>query len=272
MKGIVHLSDTHFGTEVPPVVDALQRAVQALQPDLVVVSGDITQRARKAEFAAARAFLDQLPVPAVLVMPGNHDIPLFNVFARVLTPYRNFEKTFGARSGVWHGKGVSVIALDTTHPLRHTRGKLNIGQLSRHAAALAPQGQDDILIAAVHQPLQTSWMQDRSEVLLNTPEAAEAFSRQRVDLVLSGHVHVPIITSTRQVFPALGRHFILAGAGTAISHRIRPGAPNSFNLLRFPGHDRIHVEAYHFEDEDGDFMQKSRTCFTRDEHGWQEEN
>jgi 3',5'-cyclic AMP phosphodiesterase CpdA len=271
VTSIAHLSDTHFGTEIPAVADALRKALESLRPELALVTGDITQRARPHQFAAARAFLQRLPVPATIVMPGNHDIPLFNLFVRALDPYRHFRQAFGARSSIWSDARVTVIALDTTLPQRHTRGRLDLRQLADHIAALQPRRPTDIVVAAIHQPLHTSWAQDRDEALLNSDEAALAFARAGVDMVLSGHVHVPIVATTQDLFPRLPRHFILAGAGTAISHRTRAGAPNSFNLLRFgepDGNERIAVDRYCFDEASARFVQERQTSFITGADGW----
>ena len=87
MSVLLQISDPHFGTEQAPVVDALLTLAHAQRPDLVVLSGDITQRARRAQFAAARRFVERLAPSALLAIPGNHDIPLFNPVARLLWPY-----------------------------------------------------------------------------------------------------------------------------------------------------------------------------------------
>jgi 3',5'-cyclic AMP phosphodiesterase CpdA len=233
MTQIVHLSDTHFGTEIPDVVTAIQQAVAELEPNVVLLTGDITQRARRRQFQAAKGFMDQLPGDTKLVIPGNHDIPLFNVFARLLTPYAAYQRTFGDCESVWYGDGVGIIGFNTTSRLRHTRGAVDTECLTRRIRdARAQLGTEALLIACVHQPLHTAWPEDHADVLLHAEATAQAFSALQVDVVLSGHVHVPLTSTTRVVFPALGRHFLLAGAGTAVSHRTRPGAPNSFNVIK----------------------------------------
>ena len=232
MTQIVHLSDTHFGTEIPEVVLALQQAVAELKPDIVLLTGDITQRARRGEFQAARDFLNQLPSQTKLVIPGNHDIPLFNVFARLLTPYAAYQRAFGHCESVWYGDGIGIIGFNTTCRLRHTRGTLNIEHLTRRIRDARTQlGTEALLIACVHQPLYTAWREDHANVLLQSEAIVDAFSALKVDIILSGHVHVPLMTTTRIAFPALDWDFLLAGAGTAVSRRTRPNAPNSFNVI-----------------------------------------
>src|SRR5919112_3894904 len=91
MRRIVHLSDLHFGRVNPALIDPLTKLIHELQPHLVAVSGDLTQRARSYQFQQARAFLDTLPKPQIVV-PGNHDIPLHNVFARFLEPLTKYKR------------------------------------------------------------------------------------------------------------------------------------------------------------------------------------
>lgn len=101
MSRLLHISDTHFGTEQPAMVHALVQLAQRLRPDVVVCSGDITQRTRPAQFQAARAFMDRLaaPLPAI---PGNHDIPLVNWWARLCGPYARYRAAFGMECAPVH--------------------------------------------------------------------------------------------------------------------------------------------------------------------------
>ncbi len=230
MTRLIHISDTHFGTEQPAVVEALHAAVTAQAPDVVVLSGDITQRARATQFAAARRFCDSLGVPVVAV-PGNHDIPLYHVFDRFLRPYRNYTHYFGAREWISHHNGLVIAGFDATSPLRHTRGKLAVAHVERTLTAARAQAPDAMLIAVVHQPLMVAWPEDTHEILIGAAQVAEVFARHRVAAVLSGHVHVPMVAQTTAVFPAVAPAFLHSGAGTAVSRRVRPCAPNSFTVL-----------------------------------------
>lgn len=272
MTVIVQLSDPHFGTEVPMVVDAVQRAVKALGPEVVLVSGDITQRARTGQFRAAAEFMRSLHVKKFLVVPGNHDIPLFNLFSRVVSPYGGFEQAFGRREFSWFGEGVAIVGLDATSPWRHTDGELDIARL-RKAVELARQQLEPgaVLLVCAHQPLHTAWPEDNEQVLIGADKSAAALSGLGVDMVLSGHVHVPLISSTRGIFNDLPRHFLLAGAGTAVSHRTRPGAPNSFNVIRLGKPDprrRIVIEKHCFDSTAREFSIESCHSFESMADGW----
>lgn len=275
MTTILHLSDTHFGTEVPEVMKALADAARKLDPEVVVVSGDITQRARQSQFDAAARFLNTLRVGNRVVIPGNHDIPLFNLAARAAAPYRNYERTFGPRETVWSGPRVCIVGIDATSPLRHTRGTLDQDRLrqalEKARAAMAPEG---LLIACIHQPMYTAWPEDAAEILIDARRSAQICCDCGVDAILSGHVHVPLAITSRDVFPELRRHFILAGAGTAVSNRVRPGAPNSFNALRVGPANRtqpcIDIERFDFDPGAGRFVMRKSHEFHLSVCGWSE--
>jgi 3',5'-cyclic AMP phosphodiesterase CpdA len=268
---LMHISDTHFGTEVPPVVKAVQQSAAQLKPDAVILTGDITQRARPQQFEDARIFLHKLPTPLHIAIPGNHDIPLYHLPLRLFAPYRQYKKYMQHPRHSLHQIGpVTLLALDATQPLRHTRGDLSESYLREWLGKAdkmrVPNG---ILIVAAHQPLEIVKSQDQEERLISYNNIARLYAEYKVDMALSGHVHFPLITSTAEPFPALPRHFILGGAGTAVSHRIRSGAPNSFNVIRYDsetGH--ITVELYEYRAEEGSFAISASHRFTRDNKGW----
>ncbi len=265
---IAHLSDPHFGTEVPEVVRALNYALQALAPALIVVSGDITQRARSAQFNAAQAFLDSLPAVPKLLVPGNHDLPLFNPVLRLFAPRRAYHRAFGSGQPQWVAGSVAVIGIDSTLRLRHTRGTVGLARLSRR---VRDAGDASLRLVAAHHPLQTLLPQDRGECLIGARQIAVELSRLSTDMVLSGHVHMPLLTDTRTAFPGLPRHFVLCAAGTAVSSRIRSGAPNSFNLIDIdPSCTTIRVERRDFSAAANSFSPVAEARFTRAADGWRQ--
>lgn len=269
MTKIVQISDTHFGTEVPDVVWALTRAIAQLAPDIVVLAGDITQRARQRQFQAAKDFMDSLDVPVKRVVPGNHDLPLFNVVARLFFPYRNFKRAFTARRFCWTDETICLLGMDATCRLRHTRGKLTLRNTRRFLRAHQAAMQDRLVILAAHQPLVLRLPQDLHNLLIHPHKTAKQFSEAGVDLVLSGHVHVPVIATTRLHYPELSHHFVVSGSGTACSHRVRDGFANSFNLLNV--HDNRHVEValWEYAAASG-FTESSSHCYEKRENGWAE--
>ena len=262
---IAHISDTHFGTEVPEVADAVRQTLINLKPDILILSGDITQRARTNQFQAAVDFVESLPIKTKLAVPGNHDIPLFNLLERFLTPYKNYENAFGARETIWHNENIGIVCYDATHPMRHKMGKLEPQALLRGVRELKKTlPPEAIIIACAHQPLATSWEEDKSETLIHRDETARLWAEEEVDIVMSGHVHVPIFATTHKRFPDLNRHFVLVGAGTAVSHRVRSGAPNSFNLLNVTnenGAKILRVSQYEFMTNKPQFVKAKEPQF-----------
>jgi 3',5'-cyclic AMP phosphodiesterase CpdA len=272
MSIIVQLSDTHFGTELPQVMNAVKRSIAEIGPDVIIISGDITQRARPGQFKDAAEFLAALPAKVKFVIPGNHDIPLFNIPLRIFSPYSNYLKEFHMRKGIWQHGDTTFIGYDATSIWRHTRGKLLeaeiIENITRARGKMTPGG---ILIACVHQPLDVAWPQDAENILVNAAHTAQLFATHGVDLVMSGHVHVPIITTTAASFSGLQRHFILSGAGTAISRRTRPGAPNSFNIIETTSGEsgnNISVTLMEYQADTDRFTQRSKKIFAQNGSGW----
>lgn len=229
MSVVLHISDTHFGTEVPAVVEALVQLAQEQRPALVVLSGDITQRARAAQFGAARAFVDRLGAP-VLAIPGNHDIPLFDLRARLSAPYARYIAAFGAelepvhRSTEW-----LVVGVNTTRAWRHQHGEVSGPQVERVARALEGASAAQLRVVVVHQPVAVVRAQDAVHRLRGHAEALQRWAGAGADLVLGGHIHLPYITPVQN----LARPLWVVQAGTAVSSRVRPGVPQSVNLLRW---------------------------------------
>jgi 3',5'-cyclic AMP phosphodiesterase CpdA len=230
--GLLQISDPHFGTEQPPAVDALVRLVARRRPALVLLSGDITQRATAAQFAAARAFVQRLaPVP-VLAVPGNHDIPLFALWTRLLRPYARYEAALGpARDGEVASAGWHVIALDTTRRWRHKNGEVSARQVADSAARLRAAPAAALKVVVTHQPVAVALQRDRRNLLRGAAAAVAAWHAAGADLVLSGHIHLAGILPLR----AAPHPLWAVLAGTAVSTRLRHGTRNSVTELLAAG-------------------------------------
>jgi 3',5'-cyclic AMP phosphodiesterase CpdA len=233
MTLLLQVSDPHFGTERPAVVAALEALVQAQRPDVLLLTGDITQRATRAQFAAARAFVDRLQVPAWLAVPGNHDIPLFNLPARLLRPYGGFVRAFGPElEPTFENDAVLVLGLNTTRPWRHVDGELSAEQIERvaqRAAQAARAKPHQLRLVLVHQPLAVTRPDEARNLLHGHAAALQRWAAAGVHAVLGGHIHLPyVVQATAAPQPPLW----VVQAGTALSHRVRPEAGNSVNLIR----------------------------------------
>ena len=252
MSSLLHISDTHFGTEVPAVVAALERLVERLRPNALLLSGDITQRATRAQFRSARAFLDRLGVPRILVMPGNHDIPLFDLPSRLLTPYRRYREELGcAVAGVDDLPGIRIIRVNSTRRLRHIDGQISASQIATVASLLRQAPADSLRLVATHQPLWVDRRCDEKNRCHGAEAALAAWREAGADLMLAGHIHWPFAHRLEGSRPMWA-----INAGTAISSRIRDGVPQSCNLLCFePGRSRqtLALERWMFDAATGRF-------------------
>ena len=237
MRVLAHLSDLHFGRVDEAVLAPLRRRLAALAPDVVVISGDLTQRARGGQFREARAFVDTLPRPQVVV-PGNHDVPLYNVLARFLRPFAGYRRHIGAElEPCFVDDEIAVLGLNTARSLAFKGGRVSDAQLARLAARLARLDHRLTKILVMHHPVQ-------------------GLERLRgVDVLLTGHLHATAHS---------GGSPLLVQAGTATSRRTRAEA-NAFNLLRVAPR-RIEVE--HYELRGAEFVSAASETFVRDDGSW----
>lgn len=255
---LLHLSDPHFGTEQAPVVRALLDLGQRLRPHLAVCSGDLTQRARAAQFAAARRVWDALPARHRLAIPGNHDIPLFNLPARLLAPYRGYARCFGDELQPVHAcPHWLVLCVRTTRRLRHKDGEVSPRQIDKVARRLRDALPGQVRVVVTHQPVMAIRDSDRRNLLHGHEAAVRAWVEAGADILLGGHIHLPYVRDLRERDPHLPRAAWVVQAGTAVSSRIREGQPNSVNLLRRVeehGSLRCEVQRLDFDAHTGRFV------------------
>jgi 3',5'-cyclic AMP phosphodiesterase CpdA len=254
---VLQVSDPHFGTHLPHVVQALLRFAAEQAPGVVVLSGDITQRARLRQFAAAREFVDALPSAVVVAIPGNHDIPLFDVFTRIVSPYRNYTRCFGAElEPVVDAHHARVICVNTTRRYRHKHGEVSAAQVERVEMLLRQARPDQVRIVVVHQPVLAARASDAVNVLRGAERAVRAWAAAGTDVIIGGHIHLPYVRALRERYPGLDSGCVTAQAGTAVSSRVRSGAPNSVNVLRCsgqPGIRRCVIERWDHSDASNAF-------------------
>lgn len=230
---LLQISDPHFGTEQPAVVEALLRLAEEIRPAVVVVSGDITQRARRAQFEAARKFVSRLAPPAVVAIPGNHDIPLFNVIARLFYPYAGFERAFGTElEPQWQSEDFMVVSVNTTRASRHKDGEVSSEQILRVSKKLATASARQIRIVVTHQPVHVLRGSEIHNRLHGHAEAIQAWSSAGADVIMGGHIHLPYIAPLHEHYSELRRRCWVVQAGTAVSTRVRARHPNSVNLIK----------------------------------------
>ncbi len=246
MTTVLHISDTHFGTEQAPVVAALLALHAQQRPDVVIASGDITQRARPSQFLAAQDFFRKLDTPKVII-PGNHDIPLFNIALRVFAPYRNYARAFGSNlQPDFVSNDLLILGLNTTRPHRHIDGEVSAQQIDYVCERLSNAQAQQLKIIVTHQPVSVTNPADEENLLHGHREAIRAWARAGADLILGGHIHLPYVQplhATDAVKPLWA-----VQAGTATSWRIRENAPNSVNIIRYNSAARAcHIEQWDYQ-------------------------
>lgn len=249
MSVILHISDPHFGTERAMVMEALLQLRREQAPDLLILSGDITQRARRRQFRLARVYVNRLNVANTLTLPGNHDIPMFNLAARVFYPYANYCREFGPNlEPAFESERLLVLAVNTTRPYRRKDGEVSTQQIERIARRLGAARPQQLRIVVTHQPVAVLRDRDADNLLHAHERAARAWVRAGADLILGGHIHLPYIAPLHEQLPDLSRRAWVVQAGTAISRRIRHEADNSINLIRYQEAGRVSIERWDYSE------------------------
>ena len=242
MKTLVHLSDLHFGKVDSTLLEPLRALVHRIAPDVVVVSGDLTQRAKSEEFEQAKQWLDTLPGPQIIV-PGNHDISLYNVFRRFLQPLTRYKRYITDDLDPFYvDDEIAVLGVNTARSLTFKDGRVNKEQIASIKQQLAGLDASLTRIIVTHHPFDLPCSEDHDDLVDRAPMAMKAFAETGVDLLLSGHMHVSHSGSTQDRYRISEYAALVVQAGTATSTRGR-GETNSFNVVRVE-HDRVEVDRY----------------------------
>jgi 3',5'-cyclic AMP phosphodiesterase CpdA len=267
MPVVVHLSDLHFGRVDERLLAPLVAAVELAKPDVVVVSGDLTQRAQESEFRAARDFLARLPGPRVVV-PGNHDVPLYNVvdrFVRPLTLFRGFIEADAFPMFV--DERLAVIGVNTARSMVVKNGRINKDQIDAIRGAFSALPTEVFRVVVTHHPFDAGDALDPDDRVGRAALAMRAFAECGVDLLLSGHLHVAYSGGSALSSRVLAGFGALAvSAGTATSTRVR-GDPNQFNVLRV-SKSRVEIETHAWFDHRMAFEPTGLSLFERADQGW----
>jgi 3',5'-cyclic AMP phosphodiesterase CpdA len=261
MRTIVHISDLHFDHVDAEVLPRLTELIGKARPDVVVVSGDLTQRARAREFAAARAFLDTLPTPQIIV-PGNHDVPLYNVIARFFSPLDNYTRHITSDlEPFYRDHEIAVLGLNTARSLTFKNGRINEEQVQRSCTRLLPLSNSVVRVVVTHHPFSLPDNSDDSRVG-RAAMAIEGFAKCKVDIILSGHLHATHAVHGVDHYGGIDHSPLLVQAGTATSVRTR-GEDNSFNILRIE-RPQVEIDRLTWDEGKDDFVLAESNTFTLD--------
>jgi 3',5'-cyclic AMP phosphodiesterase CpdA len=266
MRTLVHLSDLHFGRVDSAVVEPLVAAIKEIAPDVVAVSGDLTQRARSRQFQEAKKFLDALPRPQIVV-PGNHDVPLYNVFRRFLGPLDNYRRYITDEMQPFYAdEEIAVLGLNTARSLTTKYGRINERQIA-HARERFCHLPDAVTKTVVtHHPFDLPEGHHEDELVGRARLAMETLAACGADLLLAGHLHVSHIGHSSARYKVKGHSALVVSAGTATSTRGR-GETNSFNKLRIQ-HPFVSVERLSWQPELAQFKISSTEHFRHTPDGW----
>lgn len=269
MTRILHISDLHFGPPfVPVVAEALLRTIPLLHVDAIVVSGDITQRARREQFEQARAYFERFPAVPLLVIPGNHDVALWRVFERLCRPHALYREIISPDlNPVLRVGNVMLVGLDSTAPRRAiSNGRIDLHQLHHSATVFAAAPPELVRIVVAHHHFAPGHDRVMDMPMPGSRRALDFFVEQGVEVILGGHLHRSYIGSSLDFYPGHHRErgVIIVQCGTTTSSRGkgRERDENTFNLIE-AGAQTLTVTHYLYQEQAARFAPLSRHIFPR---------
>ncbi len=269
MITIVHGSDIHFGSpHDAAAAETFLETSRAIEPDLIVISGDLTQRAKVSEFKDARAYLDRFPDVPMVVTPGNHDVPLYRIFERIFSPFRNYRQYISPElDTVTRIPGMTVVALNSAAPRRAiVNGRIDRAQVEFARAAFQDSPPGDLRAVVAHHHLAPAPDYEGDNPLPDARRILDAFESMGVELIMGGHLHRAYIGNSLDVYPGEDRDrgIVVVQSGTTTSRRgrARERAKTTFNLLRIRDEAIEVVHHMHFS-EAGGFAPFSGHVFPR---------
>jgi 3',5'-cyclic AMP phosphodiesterase CpdA len=247
MARIAHLSDVHFGRHVPEIVGAAEKWLSEHLPDLVIISGDFTQRARRAQYEEAAAFLDRLDAAGLktLAVPGNHDVPLYDVVRRFARPLERYKRYIDEDLCPWfENERLAVLGINTARSLTIKDGRINYEQMHVIREAFHDVPPEKTRILVTHHPLFAMPLGEEGALTKTVGRhqpALEAVADAGVHILLAGHFHRTFAESARKMVENTGPALVIQ-AGTATSDRLRQDEQQSFNWIETHRNDEIDLQ------------------------------
>jgi 3',5'-cyclic AMP phosphodiesterase CpdA len=253
MRTLAHLSDLHFGRIDSALLAPLRSAVESVTPDLIAISGDFTQRARLSEYAAARDFLDALHAPKLFV-PGNHDVPLWNVAARFLTPLARYKAYISPElEPEYRDEEMMVVGVNTARSLTWGEGRINGRQVDRIVERLSGTSASTIRVIVTHHPFDLPPSVHERRLLGRAHMAMARLAMAHADLFLSGHLHLSHASHSVERYRIAGHSALIVQA--------------SFNVLRV-ARPRIELVRFVWDPASSRFAPSSAGQYRHTESGW----
>ena len=271
MTRVAHLSDLHFGAHDEQIVAGLGDWLLERRPDLVIVSGDLTQRAQVEQFCAAAAFFERLAAAGLqlLTIPGNHDVPLYNVVRRFAAPLERYKHFISTNLCPWYEDDeIAVLGVNTARSLTIKDGRINQAQIAMMQERFAAVPDEKTRILVTHHPLFAMPIGrggELSEAVGRHEDAVAAACDAGVHIALAGHFHRTYAESASRMAQMRGAALVIQ-AGTATSTRLRNAEPQSFNWLHIERRDRVAVQVMAWNG--AMFAGASETLFTWDSKSW----
>jgi 3',5'-cyclic AMP phosphodiesterase CpdA len=245
MRTVVHVSDLHFGRIDPKLPGPLRKAIEAIAPDVVCVSGDLTQRARRSQFVDAKAFLESLPGPRIVV-PGNHDVPYYDVVRRFAAPLDRFRELIEPEPfPEFRDDELAIVGVNTARSLTFKNGRINREQVAEVEQRFRGLPDAVTRILVTHHPFDIAPGGNESDLVGRAEMAMQAFAAAGVDFFLSGHLHTTHVMTSAKRYDIDGFAALMIHAGTTTSMRGR-GEANAFNVLRI-GLDTLELATWRWE-------------------------
>lgn len=267
MRTILHISDVHFGPpHLPRVSQGVLEFIARHTPSVVVLSGDLTQRAKPEQFREARRFVDSIPVPTIVV-PGNHDVPMYRVWERVFSPFGAYRKHFGEEmEPVYRDDELLIVGINSAFNWTIKDGRIKLSRLLEVEKLLRQTPETVFKIVVVHHHMIPPPNFGSQRVLGNAYEAIDLFSSAGVDLILSGHLHQAYIGNSEEFYPKGRPPVVILHSGTTTSRRGRGGEreKNTCNWIRVDGRSIV-VSQYRWHPKLERFAEHSRHWYPRQE-------